>query len=206
MPGARPTEWMRASLDGLSFDGPTVLEIKCPMNVRDQAAAKQGSVPPQYYAQLQHQLEVSRAAEPPLLDVRRQRGKPDQGRPLIPNTSSGSWMLKPRSGSWSGTTSGPNRRASIWETFPQDAGSSRQDQFSRARWSSIRRRWKSFSGFRNFRQFERRAVDRTDAVLTARAGDHRLDRQGLDRAAALALTEPPRLSTPNLTRRNPCRP
>jgi YqaJ-like viral recombinase domain len=56
-------EWMRASLDGLSFDGPTVLEIKCPMNVRDQASAKRGSVPPQYYAQLQHQVEVSRAAE-----------------------------------------------------------------------------------------------------------------------------------------------
>src|SRR5262249_25417478 len=56
-------EWMRASLDGLSFDGSTVLEIKCPMNVRDQTAAKQGSVPPQYYAQLQHELEVSRATE-----------------------------------------------------------------------------------------------------------------------------------------------
>src|SRR3984893_18796396 len=55
---------MRASLDGLSFDGSTVLEIKCPMNVRDQTAAQQGSVPPQYYAQLQHELEVSQAAEP----------------------------------------------------------------------------------------------------------------------------------------------
>src|SRR5216683_4834839 len=54
---------MRASLDGLSFDGSTVLEIKCPMNVRDQTVAQQGSVPPQYYAQLQHQLEVSRATE-----------------------------------------------------------------------------------------------------------------------------------------------
>ena len=56
-------EWMRASLDGLSFDGSTVLEIKCPMKVRDQSAAQQGSVPPQYYAQLQHELEVSGAAE-----------------------------------------------------------------------------------------------------------------------------------------------
>ena len=56
-------EWMRASLDGLSFDGSTVLEIKCPMNVRDQSAAQQGSVPPQYYAQLQHELEVSGAEE-----------------------------------------------------------------------------------------------------------------------------------------------
>ena len=46
-------EWMRASLDGLSFDGSTVLEIKCPMNVRDQSAARAGSVPPHYYAQLQ---------------------------------------------------------------------------------------------------------------------------------------------------------
>jgi putative phage-type endonuclease len=56
-------EWMRASLDGLSFDGSTVLEIKCPMKARDQSAAQQGSVPPQYYAQLQHELEVSRAEE-----------------------------------------------------------------------------------------------------------------------------------------------
>jgi putative phage-type endonuclease len=56
-------EWMRASLDGLSFDGSTVLEIKCPMNVRDQSAARAGSVPPHYYAQLQHELEVARAAE-----------------------------------------------------------------------------------------------------------------------------------------------
>jgi putative phage-type endonuclease len=56
-------EWMRASLDGLSFDGSTVLEIKCPNNVRDQSAARNGCVPPHYYAQLQHELEVSRAEE-----------------------------------------------------------------------------------------------------------------------------------------------
>ena len=56
-------EWMRASLDGLSFDGSTVLEIKCPTNMRDQSAAREGSVPPHYYAQLQHELEVSRAEE-----------------------------------------------------------------------------------------------------------------------------------------------
>src|SRR6516225_5330909 len=56
-------EWMHASLDGLSFDGSTVLEIKCPTNMRDQSAAREGSVPPHYYAQLQHELEVSRAEE-----------------------------------------------------------------------------------------------------------------------------------------------
>jgi hypothetical protein len=33
------------------------------MNVRDQTAAQQESVPPQYYAQLQHELGVSRAKE-----------------------------------------------------------------------------------------------------------------------------------------------
>src|SRR5215472_11217794 len=54
-------EWMRASLDGLSFDGSTLLEIKCPLSVRDRASAKQGRLPSQYYAQLQHQLEVSEA-------------------------------------------------------------------------------------------------------------------------------------------------
>ncbi len=54
-------EWMRASLDGLSFDGSTLLEIKCPLNPRDRASAEQGRIPSQYYAQLQHQLEVSGA-------------------------------------------------------------------------------------------------------------------------------------------------
>ena len=56
-------EWMRASLDGLSFDGCTLLEIKCPINLRDRAAAQEGRVPSHYYAQLQHQLEVSGAQQ-----------------------------------------------------------------------------------------------------------------------------------------------
>ena len=54
-------EWMRASLDGLSFDGSTLVEIKCPLNLRDRTSAQQGRIPSQYYAQLQHQLEVSGA-------------------------------------------------------------------------------------------------------------------------------------------------
>ena len=56
-------KWMRASLDGLSFDGSTVLEIKCPLSARDQALAKDGTIPSHYFAQLQHELEVSRAQE-----------------------------------------------------------------------------------------------------------------------------------------------
>ncbi len=56
-------QWMRASLDGVSFDGSIVLEIKCPWNERGQEAAREGRVPSQYYAQLQHQLEVSGAQE-----------------------------------------------------------------------------------------------------------------------------------------------
>ena len=56
-------DWMRASLDGLSFDGSVVLEIKCPLSLRDRNAAAQGRVPTHYYGQLQHQLEVSGAEE-----------------------------------------------------------------------------------------------------------------------------------------------
>jgi len=56
-------QWMRASLDGLSFDGAIVLEIKCPWGNRDQAALREGKVPAHYYAQVQHQLEVSGAEE-----------------------------------------------------------------------------------------------------------------------------------------------
>ena len=54
-------EWMRASLDGLSFDGSMLVEIKCPLSLRDRASAQQGRIPSHYYAQLQHQLEVSGA-------------------------------------------------------------------------------------------------------------------------------------------------
>ena len=56
-------DWMRASLDGFSFDGSIVLEIKCPLSGRDQAALQEGRIPAHYYAQIQHQLEVSRAQE-----------------------------------------------------------------------------------------------------------------------------------------------
>ena len=54
-------EWMRASLDGLSFDGSTLLEVKCPLSLRDRASAQEGRIPSQYHAQLQHQLEVAGA-------------------------------------------------------------------------------------------------------------------------------------------------
>ena len=56
-------DWMRASLDGFSFDGSIVLEIKCPLSRRDQAAVQEGRISVHYYAQVQHQLEVSRAQE-----------------------------------------------------------------------------------------------------------------------------------------------
>src|SRR5215469_8670015 len=55
--------WMRASLDGLNFERSLVLEIKCPLNRRDHDLAAEGRIPTHYYAQLQHQLEVSRARE-----------------------------------------------------------------------------------------------------------------------------------------------
>jgi putative phage-type endonuclease len=56
-------QWMRASLDGLSFDGSTLLEIKCPLSLWDRASAQEGRIPSHYHAQLQHQLEVSGAEQ-----------------------------------------------------------------------------------------------------------------------------------------------
>ena len=56
-------EWMRASLDGLSFDGSTALEIKCPWRDRDLDTLRAGRIPTHYHAQVQHQLEVSSAEE-----------------------------------------------------------------------------------------------------------------------------------------------
>lgn len=47
--------YMMASLDGLSMDGQTIVEIKCP-GKKDHDTAAQGLVPEKYKAQLQHQL------------------------------------------------------------------------------------------------------------------------------------------------------
>lgn len=48
-------DFMIASLDGLSEDEKSIVEIKCPKKV-DHELAKKGQVPRHYYAQLQHQL------------------------------------------------------------------------------------------------------------------------------------------------------
>lgn len=50
--------WMMSSLDGLSLDRSTILEIKCPGKV-DHEIAKSGKVPVKYYAQLQHQMATA---------------------------------------------------------------------------------------------------------------------------------------------------
>lgn len=54
-----------ASLDGLSFDGRLILEIKCPMHGRDSEtwkAVADFKIPDHYHLQVQHQLMVSGAA------------------------------------------------------------------------------------------------------------------------------------------------
>lgn len=49
--------YMRCSLDGLSLDGKTIVEIKCGgKNLHQQAI--NGIVPDHYYAQVQHQIKV----------------------------------------------------------------------------------------------------------------------------------------------------
>jgi putative phage-type endonuclease len=52
------TPWMGASLDGLSKCGKIVVEIKCPGKKNHNLAAF-GKIPPEYFAQLQHQLYTS---------------------------------------------------------------------------------------------------------------------------------------------------
>lgn len=50
-------EWATASLDGLSQDGMTIIEIKCPA-LEDHKKAKKGEVPEKYYPQVQWQMFV----------------------------------------------------------------------------------------------------------------------------------------------------
>ena len=51
-------DWMRASLDGLSYDDQIVLEIKCPGKIKHQKALA-GKIPAEYVPQTQHQLMVT---------------------------------------------------------------------------------------------------------------------------------------------------
>lgn len=49
--------YLMASIDGISSDLQTIVEIKCPGR-QDHSIAKNGTVPAKYYPQLQHQIEV----------------------------------------------------------------------------------------------------------------------------------------------------
>jgi putative phage-type endonuclease len=49
--------WMMASLDGMSDDGKTIVEIKC-AGRKDHSLAEEGIIPEHYVPQIQHQMEV----------------------------------------------------------------------------------------------------------------------------------------------------
>jgi len=49
--------WCFASLDGISLDEKTIVEIKC-TNKKNHAMAKDGKIPPYYMPQVQHQIYV----------------------------------------------------------------------------------------------------------------------------------------------------
>jgi len=54
--------WQMASLDGITFDGSTIVEIKCP-NKETHEMARKGGIPDHYMAQIQHQFSVSGATK-----------------------------------------------------------------------------------------------------------------------------------------------
>jgi putative phage-type endonuclease len=53
-------KWQMASLDGITFDNTTIVEIKCP-SAEIHGMAKEGKIPDHYMAQIQHQLAVTEA-------------------------------------------------------------------------------------------------------------------------------------------------
>jgi len=54
-------QWMMASLDGYEHFSKTIVEIKC-LKKEDHEAARHGTIQPQYYAQIQHQIYVAEAS------------------------------------------------------------------------------------------------------------------------------------------------
>jgi putative phage-type endonuclease len=82
-------EWMRASLDGLSFDGSIVLEIKCPMSfARPHSCATGKGASPALRATATR-ARGRAGGRAPLLVVRWYCRKPGQGasRPRIPEAA-----------------------------------------------------------------------------------------------------------------------
>jgi putative phage-type endonuclease len=51
-------DWMLSSLDGMSLDGKSILEIKC-TNRKNHDLAMSGKIPDHYYPQVQHQIECA---------------------------------------------------------------------------------------------------------------------------------------------------
>lgn len=56
------TPWAFASLDGMSLDDSTILEIKCPFYA-EKAVEMSKQIPPMYYAQMQYQMFVTELNE-----------------------------------------------------------------------------------------------------------------------------------------------
>jgi putative phage-type endonuclease len=52
-------EWMIASLDGISEDGKTAVEIKCPSSIASHLKAMGSEIPDHYQCQMQHQMAVT---------------------------------------------------------------------------------------------------------------------------------------------------
>lgn len=55
--------YLMASLDGITMDGSTLCEIKCPTSDGLRDYAKRGEVPPYYFSQIDYQMLVSGARE-----------------------------------------------------------------------------------------------------------------------------------------------
>ncbi len=54
-------EFMLASLDGINHDYSEISEVKCPLEIGTHLQAKEGRLGDHYYAQVQHQLYVTKA-------------------------------------------------------------------------------------------------------------------------------------------------
>ncbi len=66
-------EFMSATLDAVTFDGRKIVEVKVSQKVFMQISA--GKIPPEYYPQVQHQLEVSGAEAAYLIGYVEQKGE-----------------------------------------------------------------------------------------------------------------------------------
>lgn len=115
--------WMRLSADGISMDGDTLLEIKCP-GIKDWETAVAGKVPEKYLGQVQHALAVSGAGKLLYATYRPEEAENPIILDVLPDPEFQSRLIKREAAFWKAVS------LEDWSIFDQSVSDALPDGFA----------------------------------------------------------------------------